>query len=351
MKNYIKNFLKKNLSKDNYNKILVVVSYFNNFIFYVNFSFKKFKYKNIKFKKIKSNLIIISQVQRSGGTLLSQLFDSHPQIHSYPSELKLTKPKFDWTKKMNFVTFYNDPLLVSSAKYNNYKKDGSGIKAHLKNTNEFKFDFFLQNLIFNKLKIKNNLKENLSAYFTSFFNSFKNYKNLIGHKKYVVTFLPRFVLMDENINLFFKSYTNGKIICIIRSPTSWLASCINHSDEYKKNPINTLMLWKMNALMTLKAKKKFKKNVIIVDFKDLIYKTENTIRKICKEIKINYHENMRQPSFNGEQIRSNSSFKTSFGKIDKTTLKREINKKYYKQCDAMLYECNYIRNDILKFKI
>ena len=99
MKIYIKNFLKNNLNKDNYNKILITISYFNNFLFSINFLFKRFKYKNIKFKKIKNNLIIISQVQRSGGTLLSQLFDSHPQIHSYPSELKLTKPKFDWTKK------------------------------------------------------------------------------------------------------------------------------------------------------------------------------------------------------------------------------------------------------------
>ena len=157
--------------------------------------------------------------------------------------------------------------------------------------------------------------------------------------------------MNENIKLFFNSYNKGKIICIIRSPSSWLASSINHSEEYKNNPMNTLMLWKMNALMTLKAKKKFKKNVIIVDFKDLISQTENTIKKICKEIKIDYHKCLKQPSFNGEKIRSNSSFESKIGKIDQTTLKRKINKKYHKKCDAMLYECDYIRKDILKFKI
>jgi hypothetical protein len=32
-------------------------------------------------------LLLISQVQRSGGTLLSQLFDAHPQILAFPSEL------------------------------------------------------------------------------------------------------------------------------------------------------------------------------------------------------------------------------------------------------------------------
>ena len=32
-------------------------------------------------------LILISEVQRSGGTLLSQLFDGHPQCFSHPEEI------------------------------------------------------------------------------------------------------------------------------------------------------------------------------------------------------------------------------------------------------------------------
>ena len=36
------------------------------------------------------NLIIISQIQRSGGTLLTQLFDNHSTLYSYPSELMVT---------------------------------------------------------------------------------------------------------------------------------------------------------------------------------------------------------------------------------------------------------------------
>lgn len=32
-------------------------------------------------------LILISQIQRSGGTLLSQLFDGHPELYSNPAEI------------------------------------------------------------------------------------------------------------------------------------------------------------------------------------------------------------------------------------------------------------------------
>jgi hypothetical protein len=42
---------------------------------------------------ITSPLVLISQIQRSGGTLLSQLFDGHPQLHAHPHELKIGFPK------------------------------------------------------------------------------------------------------------------------------------------------------------------------------------------------------------------------------------------------------------------
>lgn len=346
---YLKKTLKKNLNDRNYKRILYIINIYKNSIFYIHFFFSdpiKKSYKNIN-----NNLIIISQIQRSGGTLLSQLFDNHPEVHSYPSELKLTNPKFDWTRKMNFTTYFNDPLLVSSAKYNNYKKDGSGAKKKTSNINQFKFDFLMQKKIFENQKSANNIKKNLSAYFTSFFHSFKNYKNHNGVKKYVVSFIPRFILKKENLNIFFKCFKKGKIICIIRSPSHWLASCINHSEEYRKNPLNTLMLWKMNALMTIRAKEKYKENIIIVDFNDLINNTKSTMKKICKTININYSDTLIKPSFNGMNIRSNSSFVSSFGKIDQKTLNRKIKKYYLKKIKAMIFECNYIREDILKFKI
>ena len=105
-------------------------------------------------------------------------------------------------KKFNFTTFYNDQLLVSSAKYNNYKKDGFGLKKNLI-INKFKFDFFLQKKIFEDLDVKNDLRTKLNAYFTSFFNSFLNYNNNNNLKKYIIAFLPRFIFKLENFRFIF----------------------------------------------------------------------------------------------------------------------------------------------------
>ena len=46
---------------------------------------------------VREPLVLVSQIQRSGGTLLSQLFDGHPECHAHPHELKIGSPrKFNW---------------------------------------------------------------------------------------------------------------------------------------------------------------------------------------------------------------------------------------------------------------
>ena len=48
---------------------------------------------------VTSPLALISQIQRSGGTLLSQLFDGHPELNAHPHELKIGYPtKYTWPK-------------------------------------------------------------------------------------------------------------------------------------------------------------------------------------------------------------------------------------------------------------
>jgi hypothetical protein len=42
---------------------------------------------------VREPLVLISQIQRSGGTLLLQLFDGHRQCHVDPYELKIGHPK------------------------------------------------------------------------------------------------------------------------------------------------------------------------------------------------------------------------------------------------------------------
>ena len=83
-------------------KNLIFLVKFNLFYLIKYFKIKKKSFNLLK-KKIflekKIDTIIIAQIQRSGGTLLTQLFDGHLELAVHPAEVKITDPKDDWSKK------------------------------------------------------------------------------------------------------------------------------------------------------------------------------------------------------------------------------------------------------------
>ena len=118
-----------------------------------------------------------------------------------------------------------------------YIKKGKS-RPDKKTKNIFLFNPYIKKKIFKNLN-KNNLRSNFDAYFTSFFNAFINYKNNKNtNKKFITAFLPRFLMSDKNIDLFFKIYPNGKLISIIRDPKSWLMSAKKHSKSYEDTKVS-----------------------------------------------------------------------------------------------------------------
>lgn len=276
---------------------------------------------NKKIKIIDKELILIAPIQRSGGTLLSQLFDNHSELFNYPSELILTKPKWDWDKNLNFSSMATS--LKRRILSQNYDKLGAG-EISYKTRNKFIFNPFVEKKIFKSLK-GNSLRSKFNAYFTAFFNSFINYNNNNNKKKFITAFLPRFIMIDKNIDLFFQIYPNGKLICIIRDPRSWLISAKKHSRSTYEDTLVSLELWKKSCENSLKYKNKYFKKIILIKFYDLIKNTENTMRKICLEININFEESLLLPTFNGNFINSDSSHKSVIGQIDKSVLNTKAN--------------------------
>ncbi len=310
---FISKVLKKLLSDFWYLRLKNI--YF--FFLLKNYLFKSFFF-NKKIEIIDKDLVLIGQIQRSGATLLSQLFDDHSELLNYPSELILTEPKYDWSKNLNFSTIEQNPALKQNIITQNYEKLSKGKIDH-KTRNKFIFNPFIEKKIIKSIKT-NDLRSNSNAYFTAFFNAFINYNNNKNNKKkFITAFLPRFIMIDENIDLFFQIYPNGKLINIIRDPRSWLISAKNHSRSYE-DTVASLELWKKSCENSLKYKNKYKNKIFLIKFDDLIKNTEMTMRKICSKININFEESLLSPTFNGKLINSDSSFKSVTGKVDKSVL-------------------------------
>ena len=180
-------------------------------------------------------LALISQIQRSGGSMLSQLFDGHPQLHAHPHELKFGYPKkYIWPpidlrdRPDRWFEILFEEIVVRHFRYG-YKK-----MEKYKDTSLFIFLPSLQKGLFLKYleSIDNiNHRDVFDAYMTSYFNAWVNNQNRHGSKKFITAFTPRLAFMETNMKSFFKVYPDGRLISVVRDPKNWFPSANRHQLE------------------------------------------------------------------------------------------------------------------------
>ena len=71
------------------------------------------------------------------------------------------------------------------------------------------------------------------------------------------------------------------------------------------------------------------------------------MRKICQLINISFNESLIKPTFNGDEINSDSAFKSVIGKVDKSVIKTE-DKNLSKKDEKIL---NYYENWFNEMKL
>ena len=273
-------------------------------------------------------LVLISQIQRSGGTLLSQLFDGHPEIHAHPSELMIgypTKnnwPKLDLSDKPErwFDILFEDKIIE------HFKE---GYKKGKKSKHAFPFILFppLQKKIFLKyLKSKESIKlpDVFDGYMTSYFGAWLNNQNYSGQKKFVTAFTPRLTMLEENVASFFEIYPEGRIFSVIRDPKNWYPSAAKHNPKSKKyrDIENALQQWNESAQSMLRNKERWEDRVAIIKFEDLVANTSSVMRYLAGLLGIRFDNILLLPTFNKYPINANTSFDLEETAILKATLSR-----------------------------
>ncbi len=317
MKKFIKKVLINVLGIRFFNLIIPLVSStehnIKKFSYSLNYTF--FKDKNHDYIKVNQPLLLITQVQRSGGTLISQLLDNHRELHAFPSELILTNPKWDWSKKKNFISY-------RSREMREYSELGFYIKRSKANNdlaNKFDFDLLKQRSIYESISKKTE-RDYFNAYFTSFFNSFDNYINNGKNKKFISAFTPRAIMYDKTISNFFSIYPDGHIVTVVRNPLSWLASATKHDKKYKKDLNASISIWKKSTKASI-TNAISNQNITLIIFEDFLEDIELGVLKLCKRLNLSFEKSLLTPTFNGNPVLSDSSFKASKG-IDKSALDR-----------------------------
>jgi Sulfotransferase family len=267
---------------------------------------------------VKEPLVLISQVPRSGGTLLNELFDGHLECHAHPYELSIGPTKDKWPlldlndSPERWFDVLFEPSTVESFQ-RGYQKYGPGKD---KNRETFRFLFLpsVQKELFLKyvtgLQITSP-RQVFDAYMTSYFNAWLNNHNVEGDKKAVVAFTPWLATDKENVRRFFDVYPDGKLISILRSPQSWYVSArLTPAFETQMTDIVSAMRpWEESAQAMRRNKHKYGERVCLLSFENLVDKTEAVMRYLADYVGIKFDEILLTPTFNKCPIKANSSYK------------------------------------------
>ena len=155
----------------------------------------------------------------------------------------------------------------------------------------------------------NTLRDVFDAYMTSYFRAWVNNQNIFGQKKVITAFTPRLANMPENMESYFDIYPDGKLISVIRDPKNWFPSAVRHNLDKYGDIRQALSQWNESAQIMLWNKEMYGDRVCIINFDDLVRRTEAVMRYLSDFLNIQFNDILLTPTFNKIPIKPNTSFK------------------------------------------
>ena len=127
-------------------------------------------------------LILVSQVERSGGSLMAQLFDGHPELLAHPHELKIGYPNKRTWPPTDLPDVDEQFRVLFELSNIEFCENGYAKGKHDPDTKNFFLVPHVQREVFKealKKAIGTTSRDVLNAYFTSYFNAWLNMRNRI----------------------------------------------------------------------------------------------------------------------------------------------------------------------------
>lgn len=323
---------------------------------YPNFKDKIFWNSSKKFDK-NGKFLIISGPARSGNHLLLSLLDGHKDIASHPGEddflrsiftevnkseknlIKKLKSKDNWKfilslsgqapfgKKRGFNKWKKLDQSKNAPKiWSGKQKEGEG---HI-------FDYQDVKTTIDYKSYENFLKDNSKKIMSSktfldiFLIYLKSINKLSKNTKNKKKFKNLWFGSGLRRELKFLLERSKKTICLVpirRFETFYFSYSLSrhNTTKVRQKALDDLWEhWRHKVLDYLILKKKYPKNILIIQYEDLVNNTENTLKKISKNLGIKYNNNLTKPTILSLKTKGNSTYGKSdlnFGKIYKSSTK------------------------------
>ncbi len=267
-------------------------------------------------------LALISQVQRSGGTLLAQLFDGHPRLAVHPHEMHIGFPsKWDWPELDLSASpaswldqLFETPLTTFLVK--GYAKSDGNVHAL---EERHPFTFSVKRLAQTFVRLAKGAKTQRAvedAYMTAFFDAWDDAKT--PKAEWIVAFCPRVIMVPRSVRRFYADYPDGALISCIRNPVSWFVSSSRHTEEYASLE-QALPLWMESTRAALELKQAGAR-IELLTYDDLVSDTDAVMRRVCGTLGVDFDPILLNPTYARAPILPNSSFAIAEHGVHKRSL-------------------------------
>jgi Sulfotransferase family len=273
---------------------------------------------------IREPMVLISQIQRSGGHLLSALLDGHPQLHCHPAEVQVGHPgKADWpTLELEagadaWLEALREPWLPDAFE-RGYRKRYTKQLIPVTIVPSFVDRLFRVLASSDPPKTQRAI---LDRYFTAFFNAWIDCQGLWElPKKWVAGFCPR-LAWGKSRSRWWADYPDGRLVSLLRDPRGWYASARSHKQRYR-DPDSALTDWRHGAEEIAAAKRESPDQVFVMTYERLVMEPEATMRGLASWLEIDWDPSLLNPTFNRRPVPANSSFDLPAGGIRTEPLER-----------------------------
>lgn len=251
-------------------------------------------------------LVVITQMARSGGTLLLHLFDGHPECLVVPHELSVMLPSRPLPRDAGAAFAMLTPKLL--AKWRASASSGE-------------FDVspdVLRALFYESLAASppSTDRDVLDAYFSSYFSAWQSRQGAGGAPSWVVGFEPGAIANAQRMDRFAANYPDGRVISVLRDPWTWFVSARRWSKRFAHVDV-ALSSWRRSIEQALVHHEERPGWIALVSFDDLALRPGSVLERLCGFLDISFDETLVVPTSNGQPIGDNSSF-GAFGGVIST---------------------------------
>lgn len=260
-------------------------------------------------------LVLVSQAHRSGGSLLAQLFDDHPELYAHPFEIHIGHPvKWNWPDldlaagpgawlDALFEQKLRQFVATGFAKAGNNPYAGSDAR---------RFDIDLEDLARRFLASaaalpKPTQRAVLDCYFEAFFAAWKDWP-ASGRERWVTGFTPFTITVADSVARWERDYPDGRLVTLVRDPRSWRVSSRRHAPRAHGDLAESMGVWRHSAASSMAMAERLPGRVLVTTYERLAGDTEATMRRIARFLGIAFRPSLLQPTFLGRKLRPNSSF-------------------------------------------